>query len=142
MTLSVRNIGGTATSGAITVTDTLPAGLTYVQATGNGWDCSGSTPGQVLCVRNAVLNAGATAPLITVTLSVAGDAASVLQNTAVATTPGDVDTAQGTSTALCRRNPVPAPAASASTLVIAVLLLSGIAWLALQRLFAGRRRRG
>ena len=37
--LTVRNIGGTATSGTSTVTDTLPAGLTPTAASGAGWSC-------------------------------------------------------------------------------------------------------
>ena len=38
--LTVSNIGGTATSGTTTVTDTLPAGLTPVAASGTGWTCA------------------------------------------------------------------------------------------------------
>lgn len=136
MILAVRNIGDAPTAGPVTVTDPLPTGLTLIQATGSGWDCSGSTPTQILCVRNAILNASSTAPPINVTLSVAADAAAVLLNTAVATTPGDLDESDGTASAFCRRNPVPAPAASPATLGGSLLLLIGIAGLAL------RRRRG
>ena len=138
MILAVRNIGDAPTSGPITVDDPLPAGLTFVQATGSNWDCAGSTLTQITCVRDAILNAGATAAPINVTLSVAGDAAAVLLNTAVATTPGDLDEADGTASAFCRRNPVPAPAASPTTLAAGLLLLVGIAGLAIRR----RRSRG
>ena len=136
MILAVRNIGDAPTSGPVTVTDPLPTGLTLIQASGSGWDCSGSMPTQILCVRNAILNGGSTAPPINVTLSVAADAAAVLLNTAVATTPGDLDESDGTASAFCRRNPVPAPAASPATLGGSLLLLIGIAGLAM------RRRRG
>ena len=39
-TLVVTNVGRRATTGPITVTDTLPTGLTYVNATGTNWSCS------------------------------------------------------------------------------------------------------
>src|SRR5205085_8058787 len=41
-TITASNSGGAATSGTVTVTDTLPAGLTYSSATGTGWSCSAS----------------------------------------------------------------------------------------------------
>ncbi len=37
---TVTNSGNLATSGAITVTDVLPAGLQFVSGSGNGWTCS------------------------------------------------------------------------------------------------------
>jgi hypothetical protein len=114
----------------------MPAGLSLVTASGSGWDCTGSTPPQLLCVRNAVLNPGASAPIITATVIVAGNAPSVLINTAIATTPGDLDVAQGTATAVCRRNPIPAPAASPGALAVALLVLIGFGGLALRRLRA------
>ena len=39
-TLKVSNVGAAATSGAVTVVDTLPAGVTPTAATGSGWRCS------------------------------------------------------------------------------------------------------
>ncbi|MEO5618881.1 MAG: hypothetical protein ABIS67_14025, partial [Candidatus Eisenbacteria bacterium] len=45
-TITVTNVGSAATSGAITVTDTLPAGLTFVSGSGAGW--SFSVTGQVV----------------------------------------------------------------------------------------------
>ncbi|HSQ00274.1 MAG TPA: LPXTG cell wall anchor domain-containing protein, partial [Candidatus Dormibacteraeota bacterium] len=134
-TLQVRNIGGIATSGPITIVDPMPAGLSFVQATGNGWDCSSppSTPAQLVCVRNTFLNAGASAPLITATVTVDANAGPVLINTAIATTPGDLDIADGTATAICRRNPVPAPAASPWALALGLVVLIGLGGLALRR---------
>jgi hypothetical protein len=136
MLLAVRNVGETATAGPITVVDPLPAGLTVAQISGNGWSCGASTAMQVTCVRTAILNAGAAAPIITVTLNVANNAAPVLINTATATTPGDIDPNNGTATAFCRRNPVPAPAASPAALAIGALVLVGVAWFALRRRFS------
>src|SRR5207302_2047685 len=37
--LTVTNIGGTVTTGLVTVSDTLPAGLTPLSASGTGWSC-------------------------------------------------------------------------------------------------------
>jgi uncharacterized repeat protein (TIGR01451 family) len=72
-TLNVSNAGpSTATS--IAVADTLPAGSTFVSASGSGWSCSGA--GTVTCTR-ASLAVGA-APAITVSIdapSAAGPAA-------------------------------------------------------------------
>ena len=39
-TLTVSNTGPIATQGAITVTDPLPAGLTFVSGVGTGWTCT------------------------------------------------------------------------------------------------------
>ena len=88
---------------------------------------------QLVCVRNAILNAGANAPTITATLAVAADAAPMLLNTATATTPGDLDPNEGIAAAVCRRNPIPAPAASPIALGVGVLVLIGSAWLAMRR---------
>ncbi|MEH3034376.1 MAG: isopeptide-forming domain-containing fimbrial protein [Aeromicrobium erythreum] len=48
-TLTVTNDGPTADPGPVTVTDTLPAGLTYVSATGDGWTCLDGS-GTITCV--------------------------------------------------------------------------------------------
>ncbi|MEZ4815672.1 MAG: hypothetical protein R3A80_10770 [Bdellovibrionota bacterium] len=68
-TMNVTNNGPLATSGTITVTDTLPTGLGFVSATGSGWSCSFSTP-TVTCTRPSPLANGATSPDITLTVSV------------------------------------------------------------------------
>jgi uncharacterized repeat protein (TIGR01451 family) len=81
-TLTVDNTLGTAaTSGTITVTDTLPTGLTYASATGSGWSCS--AVGQVVtCTSNAAIAAGATNPnAITLTVAVASTAVGTVTNT-------------------------------------------------------------
>ena len=80
-TLTVSNIGGGPTSGAVTVTDTLPAGLTPTAAAGAGWVCN--IAGQaVSCTRADALNAGASYPAITLTVNVAPAAPPSLTNTA------------------------------------------------------------
>ena len=62
-TITVRNSGNAAATGTITVVDTLPAGWTYVSATGSGWTCNASA-GTVTCTRAGPLNSNSTAPVI------------------------------------------------------------------------------
>jgi uncharacterized repeat protein (TIGR01451 family) len=64
-TITVTNGQSAPTSGAVSVTDTLPAPLTLVSMTGSGWFCGGNT-----CTRNDVLAAGASYPAITVVASI------------------------------------------------------------------------
>ncbi|HMD44717.1 MAG TPA: isopeptide-forming domain-containing fimbrial protein, partial [Acidimicrobiales bacterium] len=64
--LVVTNNGPSNNAGNITVTDQLPAALTFVSATGAGWSCSFDAPSSTLtCTRALSLAAGVTAPTIT-----------------------------------------------------------------------------
>jgi uncharacterized repeat protein (TIGR01451 family) len=103
-TLTVSNVGGLATSGTYTVTDTLPAGLTFVSAAGTGWTCG--TAGQlVTCTRTTVINAGTpatptAAPDITLTASVVANAAPGVTNTASVSGGGEQSPQTNNSTTL------------------------------------------
>ena len=80
-TITVNNAGTVASSGTITVTDTLPAGLTYVAAGsgGTGWTCGAS--GQVVtCTSTTAIAASGTAAAITVNVSVAAVAVPSVTN--------------------------------------------------------------
>lgn len=80
--LAVRNEGPATSPGPVTVTDVLPAGLGYVEATGTGWSCA-EDDGTITCVRAAALANGAAAPVITVRAAVAsGVGTTTLVNTA------------------------------------------------------------
>ena len=94
--LTVRNTGTSATTEPIRLVDTLPAGLTYVSASGGGFTCSASGR-TVTCVRAAPLAAGASA---TVTLTVRADVAVTTSVTNVVTvsTPNDSNTANNRDT--------------------------------------------
>lgn len=71
-TITANNIGSAASSGTITVTDTLGPNLTFVSATGSGWSCSAS--GQVVtCTTSDVIAASSSAPPITLTVNVAAN---------------------------------------------------------------------
>ena len=74
--MTVSNATGTGpTSGTVTVTDTVPAGMTLVSMAGTGWTCEGST-----CTTGNVLAGGANYPAITVTVNVAVNASAQVTN--------------------------------------------------------------
>jgi len=71
-TVTVTNAANTApTSGAVTVTENLPSGMTLVSMVGAGWNCLGSS-----CTRSNALKGGNSYPAITVTVNVAANATS------------------------------------------------------------------
>ena len=77
--ITASNAGAGASSGTVTVTDTLPTGLTATAIGGTGWSC---TLGSLTCTRSDALSASASYPVITLTVNVASNAAASLTNTA------------------------------------------------------------
>jgi len=67
-TITVTNSGAVATSGTVTVVDTLPTGLTATAISGTGWSCTLAT---LTCTRVDSLGTGLSYPTIIVTVSVA-----------------------------------------------------------------------
>lgn len=111
----VSNAAGSDPAVGVTVTDTLtlPAGVTFVSATGTGWTCSAPTgAGDFTCQRSTAtetLAAGASWPAIRITVAVAADVASgtAVPNTArvAARTEdrnGDNNTSSATGTVITR----------------------------------------
>ncbi len=95
-TLTVTNIRATATTSAFSVVDTLPAGLSYVSATGTSFTCAAS--GQVVtCNRTVALNAGVSVP-ITLTVNVAANATTPQVNQVTVSGGGEVNLANNTAT--------------------------------------------
>ena len=95
-TLTVSNNGPTADPGPQTLTDTLPAGLTYVSAQGAGWVCT-ATGQEVVCTRDAELPVDGSSE-VTLTVSVGPAAAPSVVNVATVSTPS-VETTTGNNTA-------------------------------------------
>src|SRR5438128_1559221 len=89
------NSGFAATSGTVTVTDTLPAGLTATAIAGTGWTC---VLGTLTCTRSDALAAGSSYPAITLTVTVANNAAASVTNTANVSGGGQTNTANDTAT--------------------------------------------
>jgi uncharacterized repeat protein (TIGR01451 family) len=102
-TLQVSNAGPSDAAGPVTVTDPLPAGESYVGASGTGWTCN-AAGSAVTCQLAAGLAAGtvavpAAATPITLTVAIDGAAYPSVSNTAAATSPTpDPDTGNNSST--------------------------------------------
>jgi len=89
-TLIVSNAAGVSpTAGTVTVTETVPAGLTLSGMSGTGWVCpaNGNT-----CTRSDALAANSSYPAITVTVNVAARAPASVTNTATVDGGGDSTT--------------------------------------------------
>jgi len=81
-TITVLDSGNVATSGTVTVTDTLPSGLTPVSAAGTGWTCPAPVGQVVTCTRSDALASGGAYAAITLTVNVSGTAPATVTNTA------------------------------------------------------------
>jgi uncharacterized repeat protein (TIGR01451 family) len=82
----VSNVGSGPTSGAVTVGDALPSGLTATAIAGTGWSCTLAT---LACTRSDALASGASYPVITLTIDVAANAPLNLVNVASVSGGGD-----------------------------------------------------
>src|SRR5258705_307072 len=90
-TLVVTNSGSAATSGATTVTDTLPSGVTFVSGSGGGWSVSES--GGIVAATHAGAIANGDSASFTLTVAVGAGAVPGVPNTAHVATPGDLSAA-------------------------------------------------
>ena len=97
-TLTASNIGGVATTGTITVTDTLPAGLTLTTASGGtgwtigaNWTCTGAAAGTVVSCTRTVAIAASTSNVAVVIfpVTVAAAAAPSVTNVASISNPNE-----------------------------------------------------
>ena len=86
-TLHVANaVGMQRADFAVTVTDVLPAGLSFVSGVGTGWSCAAA--GQaVTCTHAGPLDPGQALPDIALTVAVGGAALPSVTNTATVSTP-------------------------------------------------------
>jgi uncharacterized protein (TIGR03437 family) len=84
--LVVANPAAAPTSaGTVTVTDTVPSGLTLLSLSGQGWSCPAGSGASQSCTRGDPLQPGAIYPPITVVVKVAPDAVSPVVNNATVT---------------------------------------------------------
>ena len=99
-TLTVNNIGATASTGTYTVTDPLPAGLTLNAAptAGAGWTCAANTPlagdnvaggGRVVCTNSTAIAAGGTSSTIVFPVAVGAAAVPSVTNAASVSDPNE-----------------------------------------------------
>ncbi len=93
-TLTVTNSGSGTTLGTVTVTDTIPAGLTAAAIGGQGWTC---TPPSGPCTRSDSLGPGASYSPIAVTVNVASNAPSTVTNTAAVSSDGAANSINSTA---------------------------------------------
>ncbi len=99
--ITVSNIGPGASSGTITVTDTLPTGLTFVNSTTAGWSCSSGNPNAqtVKCTSTSVINAVNGTSQVVLNVSVANSTSTPLtNNVAVACSCTETNTNNNTAT--------------------------------------------
>lgn len=94
-TITISNIGTIASSGTVTVTDTLPTGLTAASMSGSGWSCTLSS---LTCTRSDALAVGAAYPAITLSVNVAGNAPASVTNSATVSGGGETNTSNDTKT--------------------------------------------
>ncbi len=135
-TITVSNAANAApVAGTVTVTDTVPSGLTLVSMTGNNWTCSANS-----CTRSDALTGGFTYDAITVTVNVSASASSPQVNMASVSGGGSASAAASDSTIIgsgssCTytlmppppMSPVPSGAGSGS---VSVATNTGCAWTA------------
>ncbi len=93
-TIVVTNIGNAASSGMVTVADSLPAGLAATAIGGTGWTTNLAT---LTCTRSDALAAGAIYPSITLTVTVAANAPTSVTNLATVSGGGEISTTNNTS---------------------------------------------
>jgi uncharacterized repeat protein (TIGR01451 family) len=97
-TVTVTNSGGSPTSGTVTLSDTVPTGLTPTAASGPGWTPCVVANQEVTCLRIDPLAPGASAPAVTITVNVAANAPPSVTNTAIISGGGDINATNNTAT--------------------------------------------
>ena len=95
-TLDVQNVGDLASSGTVTVSDVLPAGLVPGSASGGGWSCSTASQ-TVTCTHAGAVAPGASLGTITVGVAVGESAPASVSNTASVANASDTNPADDSS---------------------------------------------
>jgi hypothetical protein len=95
ITLTIANAGSATSSGTLTVTANLPAGLTSTGMTGTGWTTNAN---RISVTRSDSLPVGSNHPVITLNVSVATNASATLQPTFTLSGGGDAFSSNNTVT--------------------------------------------
>src|SRR5262249_18276802 len=88
-TIIARNSGTAATTAAVTVTDSLPSGLSATSISGTGWSCTLSS---LTCTRIDALAPGSAYPAITLNVNVAANAPTSVTNVTTVAGGGEINT--------------------------------------------------
>jgi hypothetical protein len=131
--LLIDNVGDAPSDANIQVTDTLPAGLSFVSASGSGWNCAFTT--KLTCTYDGLANPLApndTPLVITVNVTVLSSAPQAIVNTAMVETSGELNLTNNVNTAMCVA-PAPAPLLSPFGTILSGLVLLGVAFITLRR---------
>ncbi|MCC7327773.1 MAG: DUF11 domain-containing protein [Burkholderiales bacterium] len=124
--ITVSNVGSVTSSGTVTVTDVLPAGLTATAMSGAGWACvQPAGP----CTRSDPLAPGASYPVITLTVDVSANPPSPLINVVTVEGGGDRNGANNTAKNVISFAPIgpgaePIPVDSPFALLLLMALLA------------------
>jgi uncharacterized repeat protein (TIGR01451 family) len=94
-TITATNNGPSSSGGDVTVTDTVPAGTTFVSATPSQGSCSGT--GTVTCDLGPIANGASATITVVVHLDAATQDASAISNTASVSAPADDPTSENNS---------------------------------------------
>jgi uncharacterized repeat protein (TIGR01451 family) len=97
-TIQVQNVGAGVTTGAITVVDTLPDGMTYVSHSGAGWQLLSNAGQMVTLQSTGVLAPGAALPPLVLTVFIDEAATGAVVNAVTVATAGDANPANNTAT--------------------------------------------
>ncbi|HKF22128.1 MAG TPA: DUF11 domain-containing protein [Candidatus Angelobacter sp.] len=91
-TITVTDIGSLPTDGtAVSVTDSLPVGMTATAVNATGWSCSSLPTTFITCSRSDVLASNSSYPPIILTVNVDGSVSPSTTNFAIATGGGDAN---------------------------------------------------
>ncbi len=124
--IRVNNVGLIATTEAITITDVLPAGLSFVSGSGSAWSCAAA--GQtVTCSSPGPMGAGATSAL-SLNVDVSSAAAPGVTHIVSVATTGDLIPSNNSASDTTTVAPIPVPNFNiglSSNTFTSVLVLSG-----------------
>jgi glycosidase len=94
-TVTVSNVGASTSSGTVTVSNQLPAGLNMTSMSGTGWTFNSNN---LTATRSTTTGAGTSFPAITIGFNVASSASALLTNTVTVSGGGDGNALNNTNT--------------------------------------------